>query len=168
MFFNTDGTSGNQLVPLSYGSSTFPEGIHCEDCVNSISNAKDSYIIDCDYIKTSFPTGQICLTYKAFPVDDECYPLVPDDISYKEAMFWYIFKKMLLGGFQKPNLKMDYPQAEQLWSKYCAQARANAVFPDIDRMESFMNQWVRLVPDLNRHEFFFEELNTREDFNRSI
>ena len=168
MFFNIDGTGSHTLTPLSYGSSTFHAGIHCSDCVNEVSNAKDSYIIDYDYIKTSFPSGQICLTYMAFPVDEECFPLVPDDISYKEAMFWYIYKQLLLGGWDKPTNKIDYTFADQKWSKYCSQARANATFPDIDKMQSFMNQWVRLVPDVNAHSLFFEELNSRENLNRSI
>ena len=167
MFFNVDSPGASSLTPLSYGSSTFPDAIHCPDCVNEVSNAKDSYIIDCDYIKTSFPTGHVCLSYTAFPVDEDCFPMVPDDISYKEAMFWYIFKQMLLGGYNKPTNRIDYPFADQQWQKYCSQARNSANYPDIDRAESFMNQWVRLIPDVNAHSVFFEELNTRENLNRS-
>lgn len=169
MFFNNkiDGSSAS-LTPLSYGSSTFPDSIHCVDCVNEISNAKDSYIVDYGYLKTSFASGQVCLSYTAFPVDEDCFPLVPDDISFKEAMFWYIFKQMLLGGWDKPTNKIDYNYADQKWNKYCSQARNNANFPDIDKMQSFMNQWVRLVPDVNAHSLFFEELNSRENLNRSI
>ena len=167
MFFNDDSPGASSLTPLSYGSSTFPDAIHCPDCVNEVSNAKDSYIIDCDYIKTSFPTGHVCLSYTAFPLDEDCFPMIPDDISYKEAMFWYIFKKMLLGGYNKPTNRIDYPFADQQWQKYCSQARNSANYPDIDRAESFMNQWVRLIPDVNAHSVFFEELNTRENLNRS-
>jgi hypothetical protein len=167
MFFNVNGAGGSTLTPLSYGASTFPDAIHCAECVNEVSNAKDSYIIDCDYIKTSFPTGKVCLSYTAFPTDEDCYPMVPDDISYREAMFWYIFKQMLLGGWDKPTNKIDYNFANQKWMYYCTQARNSATYPDIDRMESFMNQWTRLIPTLNNHELFFEELNTREDLNRS-
>ena len=49
-------------------------------------------IIDNDYLKTSFETGKVCLSYKAFPVDGDYFPLVPADISFKEAMFWYVYK----------------------------------------------------------------------------
>ena len=167
MYFNVEGTTGSALTPLSYGASTFPDAIHCSGCVNEAANNKDSYIIDCGYIKTSFPTGQICLSYTAFPVDEDCYPLVPDDISFKEALFWYIFKQLLLGGWDKPTNKIDYVMAEKQWTKYCSQARNSANYPDIDRMENFMNQWVRLVPEVNAHSLFFEELNTRENLNRT-
>jgi len=160
----------NQMQPLQYGASTFHKSMHCEDCVNENSNYEETYIVDCDYIKTSFETGKICISYMAFPTDEDCYPLVPDDISFKEAMFWYIYKKLLLSLVSQPENKrngIDYNFAEQQWKYYCTQARNAANFPDIDRYESFMNQWVRLIPNINNHDTAFEQLNTRENLNRN-
>jgi len=163
VYFN----NSNQLQPLQYGASTFHKSMHCEGCINENASYEDTYIVDCDYIKTSFASGKICISYMAFPTDEDCYPLVPDDISFSEAMFWYIYKKILLS---KPDFKqngIDYNFAEQQWKYYCTQARNAANYPDIDRYESFMNQWVRLIPDINRHDVGFESLNTREDLYRS-
>ena len=157
----------NQLQPLQYGSSNFHKSMHCDGCVNENSSHEDTYIVDCDYIKTSFASGKICISYMAFPIDEDCYPLVPDDISFSEAMFWYIYKKILLS---KPDFKgngIDYSFADQQWKYYCTQARNAANYPDIDKYESFMNQWVRLIPDINKHDSGFENLNTREDLYRS-
>ena len=156
----------SKLQPLQYGASTFHKSMHCEGCVNENTNYEDTYIIDCDYIKTSFVSGKICLSYTAFPTDEDCYPLVPADISYQEAMFWYIYKKLLLSSPQFIKNGIDYSFADQKWKEYCTQARNSANFPDIDRYESFMNQWVRLIPNLNRHDSAFENLNTREDLYR--
>tara|TARA_A100001201_G_scaffold20637_1_gene23018 strand:+ start:1980 stop:2864 length:885 start_codon:yes stop_codon:yes gene_type:complete len=156
----------NQLQPLQYGASTFHKSMHCTGCVNENAHYEETYIIDCDYIKTSFVSGKICLSYMAFPTDDECYPLVPADISYQEAMFWYIYKKILLSNPQFKNNGVDYSVAEQQWKYYCTQARNAANFPDIDKYESFMNQWVRLIPNVTRHDFAFENLNTKEDLYR--
>ena len=157
----------NQLQPLQYGSSNFHKSMHCDGCVNENSSHEDTYIVDCDYIKTSFASGKICISYMAFPTDEDCYPLVPDDISFKEAMFWYIYKKILLFNpmFKVNGIKYDF--AEQQWKYYCTQARNAANYPDIDKYESFMNQWVRLIPDINKHDSGFENLNTREDLYRS-
>ena len=157
-------TGGSCLSPLQYGASTFHSSIHCDGCVNENIRYKDTYIIDCDHIKTSFATGKVCISYMAFPIDEECYPLVPDDISYREAMFWYIYKKLVLSGTPGRNPKIGYEYAEQMWQVYCTQARNAANYPDIDKYESFMNQWVRLVPDINAHHSFFETLNDREQF----
>lgn len=157
-------TGGSCLSPLQYGASTFHDSIHCDGCVNATVKYKDTYIIDCGYVKTSFATGKLCISYMAFPTDEECYPLVPDDISFREAMFWYIYKKLLLQGIPGRNPKLGYEYAESMWQNYCTQARNSANYPDIDKYESFMNQWVRLVPDVNAHSTFFESLNDREQF----
>tara|TARA_R100001594_G_scaffold128325_1_gene166517 strand:- start:980 stop:1864 length:885 start_codon:yes stop_codon:yes gene_type:complete len=159
-------SDGNRLQPLQYGASTFHRSMHCTGCVNENANYEDTYIIDDDYIKTSFESGKICLSYMAFPTDEDCYPLVPDEISFKEALFWYVYKKILLSNptFKVNGIKYDF--AEQQWKYYCTQARNAANYPDIDRYESFMNQWVRLIPNLNRHDLAFEQLNTREDLYR--
>ncbi len=158
MYFN----QGSCLQPLQYGASTFHKGSHCDQCVNETTTYKETYVINCGSIQTSFETGYVCISYMAFPTDEECYPMVPDDISFREAMFWYIYKKLLLQGEQLRNNRIQYEFAEASWQRYCTQARNAANYPDIDRYESFMNQWVRLKPNLNRHFTFFESLNDRE------
>ena len=152
----------NQMQPLQYGASTFHRSMHCDNCVNENINYEDTYIVENDYIKTSFQSGKICLSYMAFPTDEDCYPLVPDDISFKEALFWYVYKKILLSNPQFKNNGIDYSFAEQQWKYYCTQARNAANYPDIDKYESYMNQWVRMIPNINRHDVGFEQLNTRE------
>ena len=161
-----DYLNADALTPLSYCTTNFPTGIHCESCVNETAKCKECYYVENGRIKTSFVSGKVCLSYMAFPTDDDCYPLVPDDISYKEAMFWYIYKKMLLGGESTVNNGINYTFAEQQWKYYCTQARNAANFPDIDRYESFMNQWVRLIPNINRSMTGFENLGTRETLHR--
>jgi hypothetical protein len=158
------GGNSSGMTPLQYGASTFHASMHCEGCVNQYATCKHTYIVDLDYIKTSFETGSVCLSYLAFPTDDQCYPLVPDDISYRDALFWYIYKQLLLGGFKGPDPKIGYEFAEQRWLHYCTQARNAANYPDIDRYQNFMDQWVRLVPQMNRDLTFFEDLNDRENF----
>ena len=151
------------LQPLQYGASNFHDGIHCENCVNSNAKHEETYIIDNDYLKTSFETGKVCLSYKAFPVDGDYFPLVPADISFKEAMFWYVYKKILMAFPNKGQNGIDYGYAEEQWKYYCTQARNAANYPDIDRYESFMNQWVHMIPSINKHDLGFEQLNTREN-----
>ena len=157
----------NQVQPLQYGASNFHKSMHCDNCVNENTHYEETYIVDNDYIKTSFQSGKICLSYMAFPPDEDCFPLVPDDISYSEALFWYIYKKILLSKPDFKNNGIDYVFAEQQWKYYCTQARNAANYPDIDRYESYMNQWVRMIPNINRHDLAFEQLNTREDLYRN-
>tara|TARA_R100001440_G_scaffold18479_1_gene31269 strand:- start:632 stop:1540 length:909 start_codon:yes stop_codon:yes gene_type:complete len=160
---------GNGLQPLSYATGTFPKALHCDDCVNEVAKHKETYFVDEGVIKTSFVSGKVCLSYKAFPCDEDGYPMIPDDVSFKEAMFWYIYKKLLLGGLITHSVNgINYQFADEKWRYYCSQARNAAVYPDIDRWESFLNQWVRMIPNMNRHNTAFENLNTRERLTRSI
>jgi len=154
------------LQAMTYGTSTFHQSGNCKECKENQSVRKVSYIIDGDYIKTSFESGRVCLSYKAYPIDDDCYPLIPDDISFKEALFWYCYKQMLLSGYTPSMNGIDYNFADAKWRFYCTQARNQATMPSIDKYESFMDQWVRLIPNINRHAEFFENLNTRENLNR--
>ena len=162
IYFGNDAA----LRPLKYGAGTFHKSMHAEGTTNEFAESEESYIIDGGFIKTSFTSGKLCLSYMAFPLDEDNFPMIPDDISFREAMFWYIFKKLLLGGFDKPTNKIDYAFADQKWQYYCTQARNSANYPDIDRYESFMNQWVRLIPSINRTATFFEDLNDRETLYR--
>tara|TARA_B110000908_G_scaffold106052_1_gene124880 strand:+ start:173 stop:1039 length:867 start_codon:yes stop_codon:yes gene_type:complete len=155
------------LTPLKYGTATFPKDIHCNKCVNEGASSDAWYVIENGYIKTSFKTGEVCMSYAAFPIDEECYPLVPDDISFKEAMFWYVYKKLILLGKNKGMNGIDYKFADNQWKYYCTQARNAANYPDLAKYASFMNQWVRLIPDLNNHESDFGEMGTRETLNRN-
>ena len=160
--------NSNSLDVLAYCTTNFPKNIHCEDCVNEHALGDSCYYVDSDLIKSSFITGKICLSYTAFPVDDECFPMVPDEISFKEAMFWYVYKKLLLGGTEpQVNNKIDYLFADEKWKYYCTQARNAANYPDIDKYESFMNQWVRLIPNMNRHSEGFAGLGQRESLDRA-
>jgi hypothetical protein len=156
----------NNLKMLSYGRPTFRKDIHALGCDNEFSDFSESYVIENNLIKTSFKDGKVCLSYTAFPLDEHCYPLVPDDISFREAMFWYIYKKMLLGGYMPNANGMTYQVAEEQWKYYCTQARNAANFPDIAGYESFLNQWVRLIPNISRHDDNFRDINKREDLVR--
>ena len=156
----------DDLTVLSKCQTNFPRSVDCPDCVKNNSNSVRCYYTEADKIKTSAPLQKLCLSYMAFPVDDECFPLVPDDISFKEAMFWYVYKKMLLGNMAPSQNGIGYEFAEMQWKYYCTQARNAANFPDIDGYESFMDQWVRLIPNINRHSEGFATLNEREGLSR--
>lgn len=131
---------------LPYGSQTFNYDLHCTNCVNEDAS-KDlpySYIVNPNWIQTNVPDGDtICVSYKAFAVDEEGYPQIPDKVTVKQALFWYITMFMCLGGFQHPEI--NFAAAEQRWLKYCGQAEADLALLDKPQRETFRNQWVRLI-----------------------
>jgi len=105
-------------------------------------NSKENYHLNGNQLKTSFNSGLVLVAYKGLPLDEDGYPLVPDDVAFKEALFWYIAKKLALTG---KNLVVDHETAEQKWLKRCTQARNRAKFPDLDEYEKFLQSWTKMV-----------------------
>lgn len=105
---------------------------------------QEHYVLNPNYIHTTFETGLVLFAYKAFPVDEDGWPLVPDDSAFKEALTWYILQKLIMRG-QYNNKQINYEIAHQMWLKYCTQARNRATFPDLDGMEELLQSWTRMV-----------------------
>lgn len=120
----------------------------------------DYYVINPDYIQTSFEEGSVKIHFTAYPLCEDGYPKVPDNIYYKQALEWYIIRQMLMGGYTHPFL--NYAVADQKWGHYCVAAQNDAAYPSIDKMEAFKNMWVRMVPNINAHSDFFIGNNTQE------
>lgn len=140
--------------PLNRSGATIHQGIHTTIRGDSPSFTGESYILNPDYIHASFETGFLFISYMAYPLDSNGFPLIPDDISYKEAAFWYIMKKLMMRGWQHPA-GLDYGYAEAMWQKYCTQARNAANMPDIGQYEQFTRVWRNLVmPPSSREQFF--------------
>ena len=165
---NPFDTTSNDLKtynkPMQYDGSVFPRGLHCENCVNELATSDFRYVIRSNSVKTSFESGYICISYKKFSVDDKGWPMVPDDFSFKQALYWYIFLKMLEGGMTHQHI--SYGKAEERWLHYAGQASDQSKMPDIPQMENFMNQWVRMIPDMNKYENGFDDLSAPEELDR--
>ena len=151
-------------VHLRYLSGDFDTYYHQNDSVNLKSTSSYGYNINSAFINTNFKEGKIALAYIGLPTDSEGFPLVPSNISYKEAIFWYITKKLMLGGFEHKII--SYELAETRWHHYCSQARGKANMPNADGMESIKNQWNRLMPVMNNHSTFNTQLSNTERLTR--
>lgn len=110
----------------------------------------ETFLINGQYIQTSFESDYIAIFYKAFPLDDDGFPMVPDMYEFDQALYWYIVMKLMEGGEDHPAKGMNYFEAEKRWLKYCGQARAQSNMPDISQAKNFRDMWVKLVPDWNR------------------
>lgn len=135
---------------------------HEKDSKNLVVNTEETYSLNPNYIETSFEEGIIELNYTRFPIDEDGYPLVPDNQYFKDALFWYCYKKILLQGYRSKVQTIDYHFADEKWNFYCGAARNKANFPDIDQYERFKDMWVGLIPKQDIVENGFD-LSTQEE-----
>lgn len=122
-----------------------------------------TYLIKPGYIKTNVPRGYIMLAYQAVPTDSEGFPLIPDDVSFIEAVYWYIVMKLYYPMWVQGSIRDGiYFDARNSWNFYCKQAYGNAMMPNVDQMESIKNTWLRLIPEINEHATSYSTLGQRQ------
>ena len=122
-----------------------------------------TYIVTPGYIKTTLQTGYIMLSYQAVPTDTEGYPMIPDDESFEEAIYWYINMKLTYPEWKAGRVRdAVYYDAKSSWNYYRKQAYGNAMMPNIDQLEAIKNAWLRLVPEIHEHGNAFTTLNERQ------
>lgn len=122
-----------------------------------------TYVIQDRYIRTNQEEGYLMMAYQAIPTDAEGYPMIPDRISYKEAIYWYINMKLMYVQWKMGQVRdAVYYHAQRSWNYYCKQAYGDAMMPNQEQMESIKNTWLRMVPELGEHEAFFTTLGQRQ------
>ena len=122
-----------------------------------------TYVMTPGYIKTNQSAGYIMMAYQAIPTDNEGFPLIPDDASFFEALYWYITMKLMYPKWVQGSVRDGiYFDARRSWNYYCKQAYGNALMPNKDQLESIKNTWNRLVPELNEWNTGFSTLGQRQ------
>jgi len=153
-----DGTLNRDLlVTLSTNTSSLPSYSYDDrgfDLQYYIQNGK---------LRLNQKSGYIRLSYEAMPVDGNGYPLVPDNESYREAVYWYIVMKLLYSKYLLGKISRDvYYDAKSSYNFYAKQAYANALMPDRDMFESIKNTWVRLIPEFTEHDSGYHTMGQRQ------
>jgi hypothetical protein len=127
---------------------------------NPMATTRDiTYVITPGYIKMNVESGWIMLAYQAIPTDTKGYPMIPDDASFLEAIYWYIVMKLYYPQWVAGQIRdAVYYDARRSWNYYCKQAYGQGLMPNTDQLESIKNSWVRLVPEIKEHTSGFSAL----------
>lgn len=124
------------------------------------------------WMKTSLQDGDVDIVYRRLPVDEEGYPLIPEEESFREALFWYVAWKY----FYKQRIRSSgndfnkYSQlsmeAEQKWHWYCGQAGSEALMPDVFTLENIKRNFLTLIPKIDAYDNNFRNLNKPQQWHK--
>lgn len=118
----------------------------------------NQYRLNNDFVFTNYKDGYVFLSYKAFPVDEEGFPLIPDHQRYKEAVTSFIRMKIDYLLWRKGDITADvFSHSEREWLFYVASASGAAKTPSIDKMQAMSNQ-IKLIQGRFQHSNFFRTL----------
>lgn len=145
-----------------YASDSFHYSSKKEPNGNS-DNGDLTYKLQNNAIYTSLKEGVIEVAYHAIKVDDEGYPMIPENSSFIQALELYIKKKVFTILFDQGkinNAVLQNTQQEYAW--YVGQAQRDLNMPTIDQMESISNMWTQLLQRTNEHSKGMKSLGKRE------
>ena len=127
----------------------------------------DKYMIQNGEIITSLEEGQLELSYKAFPLDDNGFPKVPDEEKLIELIKWSILERaaIKLWSLGKINERF-YNHIESKYLFYKKSASNQLKVNSIPEMEAFKNRFLRLRMDLNQYGNDFIDYGYPEDFHK--
>lgn len=133
---------------------------------NSLPSCGITYDVNNDCLTLSVKEGEVCIAYLEFPFDDEGYPLIPDDVSYLEAVKKYITLKMDYRNWRKDPASQGkrflYEESKQEWAWYVGQAANKAKSLSVDQMESLKNSLLRTYKSYNHHASGFKYLSAQQ------
>lgn len=160
MFGPIDTTKSDRYyTPYSYNQDKIANVLLLLPGDNRLSPAA-SFSINNGYFQTSFKKGQLDIQYLALSLDEEGYPLVPDHVSFREALYWYITYKYLYPKVLKGEVAPQfYQDAYEKWQHYCNQAGAEALMPDLMTLENIKRSFLSLRLRPNLFDNFYNNLN---------
>lgn len=122
-----------------------------------------TYKIQGSVIYTSTKEDPIEIAYNAMAVDDEGFPLVPDNPSFMRAFEAYVKKQRFtilfdLGKIQPAVLQ----QALQDYAFYVGDCETEFQRLSLDKAESLFNSWNTLLVRANEHKYGFRNNGAKE------
>lgn len=147
-----------------YYDNYFTKEIISEECTKSnyITYNGDArgFNINFDNITTSYQSGTMIIKYQAMPVDEEGAPMVPDNQSFRDLLFWKCVYQLAIQGrkFASPQMN-DINFSRQKLNFYTLQSRAEANMPDITtqkQVSAWFKSWSSNYKNVNTNNFYFK------------
>lgn len=132
-------------------------GTHSED------KGELSFKTQGSIIFTSFKTGDIEISYKAIPTDDDGLPLLPDNPVFLKTLELYIKKEWFTILFDMGKISPAVLQnTQQSYAFAAGQCNNEFLIPSVSEMEALTNSWNQLLSRTNEFRYGFKHLGNKE------
>lgn len=121
-----------------------------------------TFTMNDSYMTFNLKTGKVCMAYWAFPLDEEGFPLIPDDVKYKRSVSYYIQYKIDYILWRQDLISDKvFIKSEQEWLWAIASTTAHLKMPDVNQMESMRRQFTKMIIRTEEFRDGFSTLNVR-------
>lgn len=152
---------------LKYASDIYHSIFHCHDSpdLTCVSNA--SYSINNGIIYTSFSEGILEMAYQGIVTDEEGFPMIPDNVSFKQALKYYILWQYAEPAKYRGEVTREiYEDIKQQYFWYVGQASNSFNMLTPDRAKSLENGIIRLFVNTDFHSNGWQTFNNKEQFRK--
>lgn len=158
VYFNNNGT----LTPLNKGSDIIHDHYDRAAKVETNNNSI-TYSVSMSKINTNMEEGELALAYRAIATDEECFPMIPDNIKLIRCIESYIKYKWfdILNDMDKVSDR-KLSKAETDYCFNVAQAQSDLIMPDLAEMEEFTNSIRQILPNTNQFNERMKFLGSKE------
>lgn len=122
-----------------------------------------TYKIQGGYIFTSIQEGEVEMSYRAIILDEEGFPVIPDNSKFLRALEAYIKKQWFNILFDMGKLQsgiLQNIQQEYAWAVGACESEFQKM--TLDKAESFYNSWRTFLPRTSEHSRGFATNNVKE------
>ena len=112
---------------------------------------------------TSFKEGDIVLSYKAIPIDEDGFPLLIDNSVFLRALEAYIKREVFTILFDQGKIsQVSLQNTQQQYAWAAGQVKAEFTIPTQSEMESLKRMWTTFVPRVSEFNKGFKTLGSQE------
>ena len=157
--------------PMYWSSNSVAANYQCSGCQIPVCNSgtcTNTFYVNNSYLITDI-TGEdqnVCIIYLGIHVDDEGFPMIPDDPLIIKAVESYIIYSLDYANFRKGKITDKvFQKSESEWLFYCPAAKGAANMPNLAQLSNLGNIFRRLIPMRNEFQNGFRNITKKEDFN---
>jgi len=154
-------------IALRHATDIYHTGANCgPDSENNIPH-EYTYTVQKGIIFTSIPSGYVQISYRGLPIDDDGYPLIPNEQKTLLAIEYYILHRFIepLWIIGKITDKA-FSYIEQKRHFYMGGADTSLKLQSPDHLESIMNSINRLIINDSAHSNFYRGSGQQERIKR--
>lgn len=146
----------NQGVPMRYASDIYNSVLHSDEakklCKGEKASVSDksrgSYNINGMSIDIDKPYGWVEIAYDSIQMDEDGFPMIPDDASFKEAFKYFLLKNAAEPSFYRGDVNQAvFRDIETQYNWYVGQAFSSLTMLTPDQMETMANGLLRILPE---------------------
>ena len=134
------------------------------DSFISNDSSEPTFKIQGQVLFTTFKTGDVCVAYKAIPVDECGYPLLIDNPVFLKTLESYIKREVFTILFDMGKINGNVLQnTQQQYAWLAGQLQSEFTIPSVSEMESIKNSWCTLIQRTHEFDNGFSSLGRREN-----